>query len=636
MSPVPIAPPLDEREIFLTELRNKARSAMAEGRFADVVDICREVSAPDGGRAEFQIMMGIALYRSGRSGEGLETLRAAVDQNPNDPQLLANYGELLRQSGDLTGAVETLRRAEALDQKNPLIYFNLARACAQSGNPGEAENHYRAALAIDHTFLPAHRALGNLLKGSAAAQEAGLDDVSLRLAALLAQGKDSRDYDFALRTALQDARRVIGFGAGAYAALLVLGKLLLDLEEAELAIEVLEKGRQLPGAHRDYDIALSMAYAFDRQWRNAHEAAARLVRFTPMATRQCIGPEIDVLVLEAMYNPAIERRTGHRGIRLRYGDTVYSRFGTIAEMGPRRMSFHHLFIDNIDPADPRIDGRFNVIYNNVTAAEINLRRNYTPIIEGIAGATGLEVINRPDRIDRATRSGNYEMLKDVAHLVFPKTLLLEIDYRNLDETAEAIAGEFEFPILLRSTFHNTGKSLYRADNLGELRAALRKFDRFRKEPIYAIQYHESKHHSGSHLRYRVMFIDGVLYGGRMYLGDSWLVGNSSARRSGDGSLAKLREEERHWMSYPDRALGAENIEALGQVNDILGLDILGMEVGVTGDGTAVIFEANPNMNFLTVNRRTEEAPYYGAAGERIASAVEDLLLKRSKFPILVH
>jgi hypothetical protein len=181
-----------------------------------------------------------------------------------------------------------------------------------------------------------------------------------------------------------------------------------------------------------------------------------------------------------------------------------------------------------------------------------------------------------------------------------------------------------------------GKSLYRVDNIDELHDALRQFDRFRQEPIYVIQYHESKHHTGRFFRYRVMFIDGVLMAGRIYTSDSWLVDITAARGMDEARRKAMRDEEIHWMNHPVEALGEENVEALSRVNDILGLDILGLDVGVTEDGVAVIFEANPNMNFLTMNRRADEIPYFGGASERITSAIENLLIKKAKYPVSVN
>jgi tetratricopeptide (TPR) repeat protein len=367
---------------------------MAEGVFDNVVEICLEALKIAKEQTDFQIMQAIALHRSGRTAEGLEALRAAIDENPNDPQLLANLGELQRQSGDIGQAIDTLRQAQSLNPKNPLIHFNLARASADAAAPTEAEAHFRAALAIDHRFMAAHRALCRLLKGAAASGGGEMDDLCLRLANLLSEGQDSADYAFNLQTVLQDVRRAMGFGSGTSDNLLVLGKLLLDLGEVGIAIEVLEKGRQLPDVHPDYDIALAMSYAADKQWRKAQETTAHFIRINPLGSRLCMDPGIDVLVLEALYNPAFEHGVSRRGFRARYGDAIFCRFGTMAEMAPRRMSFHHLYIDEIDPRDARLKSKFNVIYNNITAAEINLRRNYTPVIEEICRTTDLEIVNR--------------------------------------------------------------------------------------------------------------------------------------------------------------------------------------------------------------------------------------------------
>ncbi len=71
MSPGPIAAPLDEQAIVLAEMHVKAQTAMSEGDFNGVVEICREVLKLAQDEIAPQNMLAVALHRLGRTEEGL-------------------------------------------------------------------------------------------------------------------------------------------------------------------------------------------------------------------------------------------------------------------------------------------------------------------------------------------------------------------------------------------------------------------------------------------------------------------------------------------------------------------------------------------------------------------------------------
>jgi len=638
MSPGPIAAPLDEQAIVLAEMHVKAQTAMSEGDFNGVVEICREVLKLAQDETAPQNMLAVALHRLGRTEEGLETLQASLDLNPNSPDLYANLGELQRQAGKGSQAIDTLRRALSLDQHYPLIHFNLAMAYFDTGAIADAERCFRSALELDHMFVPAHRELCRALReGSAADGRGQLEFICQRLAGLLYLGKNSSDYGFNLRTNLQDARRAIGFGRSNLNpnCLLVLGKLLLDLKQTGLAIEVLEMGRDLSGAHPDYNVALSMGYASDKQWKKAYAATSKFNRENPIGSRNSVVPGINVLVLEALYNPAFENNY-RANAQTRFGSGIYARSGTIADMTPSRMSFHHMYVDEIDPGEQKLKNEYDVIFNNINFAEINLRRKYTKIVNDLQENTSLEIINEQELINRTTRLKNYEVLNQIERIIFPKTSLYEVNFINLDQLMDSILSEFDFPVLVGKTVNKLRVAFFKADNVDQLRDAIKRYDCYSNIPIYVIQFHESRHPCGQFLRYRAMFIDGVLYPGRMYLSQSWRATSVTDPAQAAIVDADNQDQERLWLNHPEEVIGLENVEALHRVNEVLGLDIIGIDFGLSEDGEIIIFEANPGLNLLTMLRHVESAPYLAVAGKRIISGIENLIVRKSNLAVAVR
>jgi tetratricopeptide (TPR) repeat protein len=75
-----------------------------------------------------------ALLREGKLEEAEETLRAAVERDPNSPQLLGLWGIIIAQRGRLEQAIEALEKAVRLAPDDPLNHFNLADLYRRNGD----------------------------------------------------------------------------------------------------------------------------------------------------------------------------------------------------------------------------------------------------------------------------------------------------------------------------------------------------------------------------------------------------------------------------------------------------------------------------------------------------------------------
>jgi glutathione synthase/RimK-type ligase-like ATP-grasp enzyme len=313
-----------------------------------------------------------------------------------------------------------------------------------------------------------------------------------------------------------------------------------------------------------------------------------------------------------------------------FGIHAYSNTNTIALVPAGRVSFDHVFMEGITRERARRFGEdYDVIFNNVVNAELSISRGYGIRIRRILEETKLPVVNDPGRVELTLRHVNHARLRHIEHMIFPRTMLLDLRETGEEDALERIAAELAFPVLVRRAGTNRASTLVKADDAESLRAAL---GRLKGGPVYAIQFHESRHRSGNYLMYRGIFIGGRFHPGRMYMADGWLV-SGPAQRSLDRTLIEaspeLQDEERAWLADPEAAVGAENLAAFRAMHEVIGLDCYGFDFGLAGDGRAIVFEANAAMNLLSIRRHVPKFPYLAPAAEAITRAIEDLIIARA-------
>jgi Tfp pilus assembly protein PilF len=87
---------------------------------------------------------------SGARGESsAEYFRVALDERPDDPSILSNYGNWLRERGELDQAEAAYRKAIAIDDRFANAHGNLALLLDDLGDLDSAEREHRRALELD-------------------------------------------------------------------------------------------------------------------------------------------------------------------------------------------------------------------------------------------------------------------------------------------------------------------------------------------------------------------------------------------------------------------------------------------------------------------------------------------------------
>ncbi len=100
------------------------------------------------GGPELESASGLFLLRHGRSEEGLEAMRRAVDRDPGDLDLRKDLGGALRDNGHPAEAVDVLVPAARAAPDDPGIAYNLGLALSGAGGLEEAEVALTRALEL--------------------------------------------------------------------------------------------------------------------------------------------------------------------------------------------------------------------------------------------------------------------------------------------------------------------------------------------------------------------------------------------------------------------------------------------------------------------------------------------------------
>jgi hypothetical protein len=161
---------------------------------------------------------------------------------------------------------------------------------------------------------------------------------------------------------------------------------------------------------------------------------------------------------------------------------------------------------------------------------------------------------------------------------------------TLHPTAILEADNLQFPLLLRRSGFHTGEHFVYVANRHELPKAIDSLSS--AEKLLLISYLDARGADGMSRKYRVMFIDGVIYPLHLAISRDWKVHYFSSAMAQDPSL---REEERCFLEDMPTALGATAMRALRQICTTLDLEYAGIDFAVASDGSILLFEANATM-----------------------------------------
>jgi Tfp pilus assembly protein PilF len=257
----------------------------------------------------------------------------------------------------------------------------------------------------------------------------------------------------------------------------------------------------------------------------------------------------------------------------------------------RRFTIHAIYADYYDPEQPLPPHA--LIMNAIGDADL-----CAPALEraeALAARSTAHVINRPERVKVTGRAENARRMGAIPDVVAPRIEKrtragLQSDPDGLQSDRGGHSDHaLEFPLLLRSPGFHTGRHFVRVESREALAGALATLA---GEELFAIEYLDARGPDGMARKYRVMFIDGVLYPLHLAVSSDWKVHYFSADMARN---AAFREEERRFLRDMPGVLGPRAMRALERVRAALGVEYGGIDFALAPDGAVLLFEANATM-----------------------------------------
>jgi tetratricopeptide (TPR) repeat protein len=239
--------------------------------------------------------------------------------------------------------------------------------------------------------------------------------------------------------------------------------------------------------------------------------------------------------------------------------------------------------------------------------------------KAVLAASGAPAINDPERVLETGRAANAERFADLPGVIMPRT---ERVARSALTAARLFEHGWTFPLLVRSPGHQGGRHFELANEPDALAATLA---RLPGDELFVIAYADTRNADGFTRKYRVLFIDGVIYPVHLAVSSDWKVHYFSSDMSG---RADHRDEERRFLAGTGTALGSTAMSALAEIGRTLGLDYAGVDFGIDPAGNVIVFEANATMAVFPPPEG-EQWAYRRPAYDAIVGAMRALIYDRA-------
>ena len=243
--------------------------------------------------------------------------------------------------------------------------------------------------------------------------------------------------------------------------------------------------------------------------------------------------------------------------------------------------------------------------------------------QSIIAETTAPVINPPAAVLSTGRSYNAQRLCGLPGVITPITATLaRKELFHSDAEAALERRGFRFPLLLRTPGFHTGLHFLRVESFEALPDTLAKLP---GEELVVMQYLDARGPDGKTRKYRVMLIDGLLYPLHCAISSHWKIHYFTAEMADSPAH---RAEDRAFLEDMPGVLGPLAMNALEQIQSVLGLDYGGVDFGLSAQGEVLLFEANATM-VVNPPEADERWNYRRPAYERIAAAIQKMLVDRA-------
>lgn len=200
------------------------------------------------------------------------------------------------------------------------------------------------------------------------------------------------------------------------------------------------------------------------------------------------------------------------------------------------------------------------------------------------------LLNPPAAVKRTTRSQIALTLAGIDGLVVPGVASFRGTAR--DATREIARLGLAFPAILRSAGTHSGQIAGIAPDAAWVTARIVPGERY-----VLTEFVDTRDADGLYRKLRVFFFDGRPVIRHLLMSDHWTVHAADRARFMAGR-PDLIAEERHVVEGGVEALPDATRATLAAIHERMGLHFFGADLALRPDGSLVLFEANPTMNFF--------------------------------------
>lgn len=318
----------------------------------------------------------------------------------------------------------------------------------------------------------------------------------------------------------------------------------------------------------------------------AREHALAGFRRSPLRpSRYAADPRrLSVLVVVAYRDVARLRPTADGSYWLALHGTEFEHF---LDENDRSVARHTAYIatDTDVEALARAVPRIDVVVNTVSEADEYPEE--LGVAGRLCGLIGAPVVNPPAATAALSRDEVYRRIRAAPGLVTPRCALVKVG--SADRCIRTALAGFAWPVIVRPAGSHTGRGMVIAQDIAEVQAACAG-----ESDQYVTEFVDFRSPDGWYRKYRVRVIDGQIIADHLFFGDTWKV-HGEVRDRLMLNHAFMRDEERWFIEgFPGNLTDGQR-EALQAVGNATGLDYLGIDFAILGDGRLAVFEANASM-----------------------------------------
>ncbi|MDJ0969588.1 MAG: tetratricopeptide repeat protein [Kiloniellales bacterium] len=571
----------------------------------------------------FRTNLGSALQALGRGQSALENFQKALAADPDHLPARYNLGNLLFEQGKFQPALVAFRQTVELEPTFADAHYNLANTLRRLDDARGAVAAYRRCLELKPGFAPANFNLGNALRdlgdleGAQASYERALElDPKLANAEVNLAGVLKRQRDF--HGALAHCNRALALQPDLAEAHANLGHIHLLAEELDAALAAYRRAVELDPSFAAGHMGLAATLGKLGRLDDARWYSRRGLEHNRTSVRPARGKEAGrVVVLKGLEDGLFEIGPDNS-------------FRTFVGMNNADSHFDvetfrqcDLYVDELEPERAaEVLANCDVIFNAISDADA--MPNCLTSAEAIAEHAGVPVLNAPAAIMQTQRDQNFEVLRGLDGIVFPKTLRIAGEERESAELPALLAAkEFRYPLLLRRAGTHTGESLERIDDADAFAAYLAEVD---GGALYISEFIDFSGSRGVFTKMRAFFVDGELYPVHLFISEDWYVrGHDEARRLMLENGWML-DAKKTFLAEPRAYLGEAAYRALLSIRDAIPLDYFGVDFAKLDDDRLLVFEANAVMNHHY--HFIDDFPFQKAYLDAVTQALNRLLLTR--------